>query len=431
MLGDPGWSCWRRGWVLAVRTGRDARHRTCFPSGRVRAPGPGSEPGEPSMPTNRQLHTLRATCALAFALGGCGSGGGGGAMGAGATGPGASGHPSDGFETEVSFPSGDVRLVGTLTVPPGNGPVPAVILLSGSGPQDREGETAGFVPGYQPSRVLAERLAEAGIASLRYDERGVGASTGSHASASTADLADDAEAALSYLRSREGIAPARVGLLGQSEGASIAAMVAARNPDVAFVVSLAGPAVKGHDLVLAQSEHALRNSGLSGPDLEAAMAGVRREYDLVLNEEWEGIEAAMRAMLPAQLEAMPPEQRALLGTPEEIMAEELLRMKNWTRFFLTYDPARDWARIRVPVLALLGGLDVQVTVEQNRAPLEAALRAAPTEDWTVRVLPSANHLFQDAETGNPDEYFRLDPVIASEVLDAVATWIRERVGRQP
>lgn len=363
-----------------------------------------------------------AAGALALSLGGGGAGGALEGASRGAAAPEAPGYS----ETEVSFPSGDIRLVGTLTLPPGDGPVPAVVLLSGSGPQDRDGETAGFVPGYRPSRVIAEHLAGAGIASLRYDERGVGASTGLHAAASTADLADDAEAAVAYLLSQEGIAPAQVGIVGQSEGASIAAMVAARSPDVAFVVSLAGPAVSGHELVLAQSEHALRQSGLAGPELEAALAGVRREYDLVLNEEWEAIEVAMRTVLPAQLEAMPPAQRASLGTPDEIIAEELLRMRNWTRYFLMHDPAEDWARVRVPVLALFGRLDVQVTVEQNREPMEAALSAAPTEDWTLQVFPKANHLFQDAETGNPDEYFSLDPVIAPEVLEAISRWIRER-----
>lgn len=331
-----------------------------------------------------------------------------------------------GVDREVTFETGDIQLAGTVTMPRGEGPFPAVVLISGSGPQDRDGATEGFVPGYRPSRDLAEHLAERGIASLRYDERGVGESTGFHVTASTADLARDAEAAFAFLRNREETDPKRVGLLGQSEGANIVALIAARNPDVAFAISLAGPAVSGHEILLAQSEHGFRESGLSGEELEAAMDGVRGQYDLVLNERWDELEAMMRQVLPGQLEAMSPEERAELGTPEEIIAEEITRLRNWVHFFLTYDPATAWSRVRVPVLAIFGGVDVQVTVEQNRASLEEALRRAPTDDWTVRVFPDANHLFQKAETGNPDEYFRLPPQIAPEVLATVSSWIVER-----
>ena len=333
---------------------------------------------------------------------------------------------SDVVDREVTFRSGDVRLVGTLTLPGGPGPFPAVVLISGSGPQDRDGATEGFVPGYRPSRDIADHLAERGIASLRYDERGVGESTGSHASATTADLSGDAEAAFEYLRSREETYSERVGLLGQSEGANIVAMIGARNPDVAFIVSLAGPAVSGYEIVLAQSEHGLRESGLSGEELESAMLGVRAEYDLILGEEWDELEAMMRRVLPAQLEGMPPEERARLGDPEEVIDEELTRMKSWVRFFLTHDPSTDWARVQAPVLAIFGGLDVQVTVKQNRAALEEALRRAPTYEWTVRIFPDANHLFQKAGTGSPDEYFALPPDVAPDVLDAISGWILER-----
>lgn len=331
------------------------------------------------------------------------------------------------LEREVHFLSGEARLSGVAAMPDAGGPFPAVVLVSGSGPQDRDGSTPGFVPGYQPSRDLAHRLARSGIASLRYDERGVGESTGVHTSASGAVLADDAEAAFRHLRGLREIDPGRVGLLGQSEGSNIIAMIAARNSDVAFVVSLAGPGVTGYEVVIAQSEHALRASGVEGSEFEVAMAGVQEQYQMVLNGEWAKLESMMREMLPAQLEAMSPEERAELRPMDEVIAEELTRMKTWTRFFLTHDPSEDWARVRAPILVLLGGLDVQVTVEQNRAPLEDALRRSPTDDWTVQVVPGANHLFQRAKTGQVDEYFALAPTIDPGVLETIASWIVDRI----
>ncbi len=338
----------------------------------------------------------------------------------------ASGDQREVVHHDVQFSSGEVDLAGVVTMPGGVGPFPAVVLVSGTGPKDRDGATVGFLPGYRPSQDLADRLVTDGIASLRYDERGVGESTGAHMSASIQALAQDTEAGLQYLRQLEGVDPDRVGLVGHSEGSNIIAMIAARSPDVAFVVSLAGPGVSGFELGIAQGEHALRAAGLEGEALAAALADVRREHELVVDADWDALEAMMREVLPAQLEAMAPEERAALGSADDIIADELTRMQNWARFFLTHDPADDWARVRAPSLALLGGLDVQVTVDQNRAPLERAFRRSPSDDWTVEVVPRANHLFQMAESGGIEEYFMLPPSIDPDVLEIISRWIRDR-----
>lgn len=277
----------------------------------------------------------------------------------------AAGQVLEGSEAELSFPSGDLRLVGALALPSGEGPVPAVVLLSGSGPRGREGDTPGFVPEYRPSQVLAEPLVEAGVASLRYDERGVGGSAGSHSAASTTDLADDVEPGLMYLSSVDRIDSESVGLLGQSEGASIAARVAARTGKVAFVVGLAGPAVSGHQLVIAQSEHALRDSGLQGQALEEAMAGVRAEYELVIPASGRPLRLRSDKCSPRN------SRRCRLGSVQSCAPwrrsspKKRTRLKHWTQFFLVHHPAEDWSRIQAPVLVLLGGLDVQATVEQD------------------------------------------------------------------
>ncbi len=333
------------------------------------------------------------------------------------------------IQRDVRIRSGDVYLAGVVTLPEPRGLAPAVVLVSGSGPQDRDGATADFLPGYRPSKNLADRLALDGIASLRYDERGVGESTGVHSSASIEDLADDAAVAFEYLQTVDGVDPERVGLLGHSEGSNIVAMIAARNPDVAFVVSLAGPGVTGSALGIAQGEHALRMAGLEGAEFEAGMADVRRQYELVVNGEWDELESMMREALPAQLDAMSAEERARLGSVDTIVADELTHMQNRARFFLTHDPAEDWARVRSPILALLGELDVQVTVDQNQAPLEHAFRRSPSDDWTIHVVPQANHLFQMAKTGRIDEYFTLPPSIDPDVLGAISRWIRDHTRR--
>jgi len=337
----------------------------------------------------------------------------------------------DPIERPISFQSGSVRLVGNLTIPDTDGPFPAVVLISGSGPQDRDGAIEGFFPGYRPSRDLAMGLARHGIASLRYDERGVGESTGSHALASGSEFANDAAAAFRRLRRIPDIDRERVGFVGHSEGASIAAMVAARTADVAFIVALAGPGVSGYELGLAQSEHALRAAGLEGEAYETAMAAVKEQYTLVRDGDWAKLESMVREVLPAQLESMSPEARARLGTEEDIIDEELSRMKHWARFFVTHDPSDDWARVRAPSLILLGELDVQVSVALNLAPLERALRRSAVDDWSVRVVPQANHLFQRAQTGAVEEYVTLPPHVSPDVIEAISSWILARVRPRP
>ena len=158
---------------------------------------------------------------------------------------------------QVEFINGEVTLAGTLTLPADDGLHPAVILISGSGPQDRDGAMPP-IPAYTPFAAIADRLAQQGIAVLRYDDRGVGESSGEYIQADEEDFVEDAEAALEYLTSRKDIDSSRIGLIGHSEGGMIAAIVAGKRPGVGFVVSLAGPAVKGHELLLPKRYDRLR-----------------------------------------------------------------------------------------------------------------------------------------------------------------------------
>lgn len=330
------------------------------------------------------------------------------------------------LDVTIPVPAGHT-LSGTLTLPRTPGPHPAVVLVSGSGPQDRD-ESLPIVPGYRPFRVIADHLARAGIAVLRYDDRGTGKSTGNHLTATSADFADDAEAAWRFLRGRRDIHPLRVGLLGHSEGGLIAARVAARNRQVAFIVSMAGPAVLGYDVLVVQTERALRASGLGPQEVAEGVATSRAMLDIIRLEQWDRLRAMMFDVGRQQIAALPEEQRAKMPPLEQIVDQQMTYYRGWMRFFLSYDPSKDWARVRVPVLALFGVLDVQVDLWQNRAALLAALERARNPDVTVAVFPRANHLFQQARTGHPQEYAGLPVTFVPEFLQTISRWILDRFG---
>ncbi len=333
-------------------------------------------------------------------------------------------------EEEVTFGHDGVNLAGTLTLPEGEGPFPAVILLSGSGQQNRD-EEIGIVPGYKPFRLLADHLTRNRIAVLRYDDRGVGGSTGDLTNATSADFADDAEAALDYLLSRPEIDPAQVGLLGHSEGGMIAAMLAARDPRVAFVVAMAGTAVSGYDTLIKQVERLALASGMSAQDAAAEASVQRAVLDLAVAQDWPALEAKISAIITEQVKMLPEERKAAMGDLQALVQQQVAAQLQtfqspWYQHFLTHDPAEDWAQVTVPVLALFGAKDAQVDAEQNRTALEAALRRAGNDDVTVVVLPTANHLFQDAQTGAFEEYAALAPEFVPGFLDTISQWLAAR-----
>ncbi|MGC9530164.1 MAG: alpha/beta hydrolase family protein [Candidatus Bipolaricaulaceae bacterium] len=334
---------------------------------------------------------------------------------------------------EVTFGHAEATLAGTLTIPVGQGPYPGLVLISGSGPQNRDEELAG-VPGYRPFRWIAEYLSSRGLAVLRYDDRGVGRSTGDATTATTEDLSTDAEAALACLAARREVDAGRVGLLGHSEGATVAAMVAARNDRAAFVVSLAGPAVDGHRLTVRQVERILLASG-ADPEVAAAAAAQQRQIlDMARSGDWEALETRLVEISRAQLAALPPEEREAMGDLDQAAlaaaADQLASLQSpWYQFYLAYDPSEDWAQVTVPVLAVFGGLDVQVDVEQNKQPLLAALAGAGNSDVTVVVLPDANHLFQPAVTGGVQEYATLPATFVPRLLPTIGDWILARTGQ--
>jgi hypothetical protein len=311
-------------------------------------------------------------------------------------------------------PGAGAQLAGTLTLPPGKGPFPAVVLISGSGPNGRN-ET---VMGHQIFLVLADHLTRSGLAVLRYDKRGVGQSGGDYLHATTRDFALDAEAATAWLRARPEIDPLEVGLVGHSEGGLVAPLVAASDPRIAFMVLLAAPGLPGAKILDLQQALIARAMGASEAKIVATQAVNQRLYAAVEGAK-DGADAKAKAL--AALGASAP-----AGAPADAQAIEATQLaSDWFRFFLTYDPVPALKQVKCPVLALWGSKDLQVPPAQDLPPVRAALAADP--QVTVEVLPGLNHLFQTADTGSPTEYATIEETMSPAALDEISAWIEKRV----
>jgi pimeloyl-ACP methyl ester carboxylesterase len=316
-------------------------------------------------------------------------------------------------EEEVSYDNkaAGIRLAATLTVPPGNGPFPAVVLITGSGPQDRDESLLG----HRPFLVLADYLTRQGITVLRADDRGIGQSGGNFATATTADFATDAEAGVAYLKTRPEADPQKIGLIGHSEGAIIAPMVAARNPDVAFLVMMAGSGVPGDEILVAQVLLISEASGRSHAQAEQSAAEEREILALVKQEKDNAVlEKELREKLAGKI----PEAR--LGVQIKALDSP------WFRYFVEYDPATALRRVTCPVLAITGEKDLQVPPKQNLPAIRKALEAAGNKNFEVVELPGLNHLFQTAKTGAPSEYAEIEETMSPVAIEKIASWILKR-----
>src|SRR5580658_3272200 len=310
----------------------------------------------------------------------------------------------------------NVTLAATLTVPQGKGPFPAVVLITGSGPQDRD-ET---LLGHKPFLVLSDYLTRHGIAVLRADDRGTAKSTGDFSAATTADFATDTEAGIAYLKTRPEVDPHKIGLIGHSEGGVIAPMIAARNPDVAIIVMMAGPGVPGDQVLVAQGEAIAVNSGTK-PE-EAAKHAAKEKEMLALIEAERVPSEKDDAALEKQLR-----EKMAGDVPEAQISLQIKQLTSpWFRYFLTYDPAVALRRVTCPVLVLNGEKDKQVLPQQNLAPIRQALEQANNKHFEVDELPGLNHLFQTANTGSPTEYAQIEETMSPVALEKMATWIAKQ-----
>lgn len=325
---------------------------------------------------------------------------------------------------DVAYTNGDVKLAGTLTLPPGPGPFPAALLITGSGSQDRDES----LMNHKPFWVLADHLSRHGIAVLRVDDRGVGGSSGSVAKSTTADFVGDALAGVRFLKAQPKIAPNRIGLVGHSEGGLIGPLAASQSPDVAFVVMLAGTGVPGDTLLLRQVELIARAGGGTEEQVKAAVERTRRQTQAVVAEkDPAALSAILRRLAREDVAAMSEDERKAAGGADALVEAEVKAFDSpWFRYFLAYDPRPALRKVKVPVLALNGSLDLQVPPDQNLPEIDKALREAGNHDVTLRRMEGLNHLFQPAKTGSPMEYAAIETTLDPAVLDLVSGWIAER-----
>lgn len=318
----------------------------------------------------------------------------------------------------------DIELYGTLTMPKGDGPFPAVVLISGSGPQNRDEE----LMGHKPFWIIADHFSRNGIAVLRYDDRGVAYSQGDFASATSADFATDAAAAVQFLKQNPKIKSDQIGFCGHSEGAMIAPLAAAGSDEYAFLILMAGPGQNIVELLLKQSELISRAMGETEENIKEGNRVNKKIYEIVASEgSTEDRKAALRAMMKTEYQALSEEDQSERGPFEDYYAQIEAQMFNpWMEYFLAYEPAVYLKQVSCPVLAINGEKDLQVAPKENLSAIAAALKEGLCSDFTTKELKGLNHLFQESATGAPSEYGELKQTFAPEALELMTEWILER-----
>jgi pimeloyl-ACP methyl ester carboxylesterase len=328
-------------------------------------------------------------------------------------------------EEEVAYENhkAGLKRTGSLTLPRGKGPFPAVLLIPGSGAHNRDEA----VFGHRPFLVLADFLTRRGIAVLRVDDRGVGGSAGDKFKATSADLADDALAGVAFLKGRKEIAAAHIGLIGHSEGGIIAPLVAVQSKDVAFIVLLAGTGLTGDEVLYQQGKLILKAMG-AGEEQFARQRRMQERLFAVLKQEKDdkAAEPKLRAVIDDEFSKLSVLEKMLAGDRKAVPeAQFKMMLSPWFRHFLTYDPRPVLLKVQCPVLALNGEKDVQVAAKENLQAIGEALKAGGNKDYTTKELPKLNHLFQTCQTGALSEYAKIEETLAPVVLETVADWIEK------
>ncbi|UCE04314.1 MAG: alpha/beta hydrolase, partial [bacterium] len=333
------------------------------------------------------------------------------------------------IQEEVVFSNKDVTLAGTLTLPRTSGWHPAVVLLHGSGPLNRDHEFFGMKTFW----IIADHLTRRGVAVLRYDSRGVGGSGGAPFQFTLQDVAEDALAAIRYLKTRKDINPAQIGLCGLSQGAIVAPIAASRSEDVAFIVCLAGIGVPGGEAHIAQMISIARANGASKQETEELVENLKRIISLIRKEAKEAeIRPLITTMLKNQCVSM--SQNSEKETKEDDEAADAhiecvlsFYKSPWFRFFIDYEPKPALEQVMCPALFLFGELDTQVPLEVNRTAIGEVLKKSGNNDYTLKMFPKANHAFQSANTGSPSEYMSLEKKFVPGFLEIMSDWVLKRV----
>jgi pimeloyl-ACP methyl ester carboxylesterase len=324
------------------------------------------------------------------------------------------------YSEDITFQNkkANITLAGTLTLPKKEGNFPAVILITGSGPQNRDEE----VFGHKPFLIISDYLTRNGIAVLRYDDRGVAQSTGDFKTATTFDFASDVESAISYLKTRKEINSKKIGLIGHSEGGIIAPIVAAAEPkDVDFIVLLAGSGLQGDKLMLLQKEKLEQAMHIDEQEIAKGQRIFRGAYDIILGSN--AVDTNLKNNVATYLKQAFGSQAT-----EELISTITNQIVNpWTINFLKYNPVPTLEKVKCPVLALDGEKDLQVPPKENLIAIKTALEKGGNKNVITKLFPNLNHLFQDCKTGLLNEYSEIEETFSPAALDEITKWIKKQV----
>jgi pimeloyl-ACP methyl ester carboxylesterase len=300
-----------------------------------------------------------------------------------------------------------------------------VVLITGSGPQDRNES----LMGHEPFGVLADYLTRQGIAVLRCDDRGVGKSKGNFATSTTADFTNDVRSMLAWLRACPKVDAKRMGLIGHSEGGIIAPLVASKEDDIAFMVLLAGVGVPMKDLSLRQIVDVTRSATSDQKTIAAAEARGRELIALLMEDtDTATLGKRIREKIMAAYNELTPEERAKSGDPETAITMIMLKVGSpWQRWIIRYDPAPALRAVKCPVLAINGKKDIQVAWKENLEAIARDLDAGGNTHVKIAALPDLNHLFQHCKTGSLTEYGEIEETMSPAVLKQVGDWIHAQL----
>ena len=323
--------------------------------------------------------------------------------------------PFDYLSEDLTFENSvdKITLAGTLTLPKTGNNFPAVILISGSGPQNRDEE----ILGHKPFMVLADYLTKNGIAVLRYDDRGTAKSTGNFGSATTNNFATDVEAAVKYLQNRKEINHKKIGLIGHSEGGIIAPMVASSTADIAFIVLMAGPGIRGDKLMLLQKELLERQMGITENEIIKGQDLMAGAYKIIVDSKNnDDLNSKISNYFKEKIE----------GNDSENEIKSLTNMisSTWMKNFIKLDPAIALQKVKCPVLAINGEKDLQVPASINLISINDALVKGGNKKVTTKLLPNLNHLFQECTTGAPTEYGTIEQTFVPAALQEILNWLK-------
>jgi pimeloyl-ACP methyl ester carboxylesterase len=331
--------------------------------------------------------------------------------------------PYNYYTEEITFKNlkANIALSGTLSLPKTGDDFPVVILISGSGPQDRD--EALF--GHKPFLVISDYFTNHGIAVLRYDDRGVGQSEGDFKMATSANFATDVESAIAYLKTRKEINKNKIGLVGHSEGGLIAPIVASQSKDVSFIVLLAGTGLRGDKVLLFQQELIAKASGISALEMDKSKQINAKLFEMVIkSDDNQKLKTALTDLIN---QALTNDSSARL--PKGMKQEAFVSMQvsqilsPWMQYFLKYDPSMALERVKCPVLAINGEKDLQVSPKENLTAIKNALAKGGNKRVTTIEFPRLNHLFQECTSGLPGEYAEIEQTFSPEVLDQMTNWI--------